>query len=203
MIKIALLSPDSAFAEDFAEQLRRFLPNIEVFQEETKDVNLFIIDADAKMLQKSAENYKDIPIVFLSSGICSTGEADVVITKPFHLAEFLHSLKNNTLVPKIRRKECLNFKEYSFYPVKKEIVSSLNQAIVKLTEKEVNILKYLYLYAPAIISKEELLENVWGYNAEASTHTVETHIYRLRQKVEENGASQLIITENNGYRLNI
>ena len=66
-----------------------------------------------------------------------------------------------------------------------------------------DILKYLYNNIPATISKEELLENVWGYSAEATTHTVETHIYRLRQKVEEDGGNQLILTENNGYRLNV
>ena len=74
---------------------------------------------------------------------------------------------------------------------------------IKLTEREVDILKYLYQNSDVISSKENLLENVWGYSADVTTHTIETHIYRLRQKVEEEGGSQLIITENNGYRLNI
>ena len=93
--------------------------------------------------------------------------------------------------------------EYSLYPVKKEIFSSQTQNTTKLTEKEVDIIKYLYQNAPQIASKEELLEKVWEYSTDATTHTVETHIYRLRQKVEKDGSSQLIITENNGYRLNV
>ncbi|MBO5037877.1 MAG: helix-turn-helix domain-containing protein, partial [Alphaproteobacteria bacterium] len=68
---------------------------------------------------------------------------------------------------------------------------------------EVDIIKYLYQNTPDIATKEDLLENVWGYSSDATTHTVETHIYRLRQKVEKEKGSQLIITENNGYRLNI
>jgi DNA-binding response OmpR family regulator len=112
------------------------------------------------------------------------------------------ALKNNTLLPKVRRKECINIKEYSLYPVKKEIVSSKTSQTIKITEREVEIIKFLYQISPQSATKEDLLENVWGYSADATTHTVETHIYRLRQKVEKNGGSQLIITENSGYRLN-
>ena len=84
------------------------------------------------------------------------------------------------------------------------LASSTNPAfLIKLTEKEVTILKYLYNNTPRTVSKEELLENVWGYSVEMTTHTIETHIYRLRQKIEQYGGSQVIITENNGYRLNI
>ena len=107
------------------------------------------------------------------------------------------------LLSKVLLKEFLNFKEYSLYPVKKEIVSSKSGKTTKLTEKEVDILKYLYQNLPAAASKEDLLENVWEYSAGVTTHTIETHIYRLRQKVEQDGGSQLILTENSGYRLNV
>jgi DNA-binding response OmpR family regulator len=107
------------------------------------------------------------------------------------------------LLPKVRRKECLTFNEYSLYPVKKEIASAATGKTTKLTEKEVDIIKYLYQIAPQTASKEDMLENVWEYSADVTTHTVETHIYRVRQKVEKNSKNQLIITENNGYRLNI
>lgn len=70
---------------------------------------------------------------------------------------------------------------------------------IKLTERETAILKYLYKAGDKIVGKAELLAEVWGYNPEATTHTVETHIYRLRQKIER--PEQVIMTEDNGYRL--
>ena len=129
--------------------------------------------------------------------------ADIVIKKPIILKDLLESLKNKNLLPKVNRKECIKFKEYSLYPIKKEITSSISNKTIKLTEREVEMLRYLYQNSEVISTKENLLENVWGYSADVTTHTIETHIYRLRQKVEEDGGSQLIITENNGYRLNI
>ena len=71
--------------------------------------------------------------------------------------------------------------------------------LIKLTERETAILKYLYKAGDKIVGKAELLAEVWGYNPEATTHTVETHIYRLRQKIER--PEQVIMTEDNGYRL--
>ena len=77
-----------------------------------------------------------------------------------------------------------------------------NNEVIKLTEKEVAILKYLYKSPERIVTKNELLQEVWGYAPEVTTHTIETHIYRLRQKVEhENPEAQLIITLDGGYRL--
>ena len=127
----------------------------------------------------------------------------LIIKKPFSLNQLLKKIKTNTLLPRIRRRECINFKEYSLYPIKKEIIINNINKTIKLTEREVEIIKFLYQNPSGIVTKEDLLEKVWGYSAEATTHTIETHIYRLRQKVEQEGGSQLIITENNGYRLNM
>ena len=64
-------------------------------------------------------------------------------------------------------------------------------------------IKYLYKNSGKIVTKNDLIQEVWEYSPDVATHTVETHIYRLRQKVEKNNGSQIIITENSGYRLNI
>ena len=73
---------------------------------------------------------------------------------------------------------------------------------VRLTEKETNILKFLYRAQSNVVARDVLLHEVWGYNAGVTTHTLETHIYRLRQKIEpEPSNARLLVTESGGYRL--
>jgi DNA-binding winged helix-turn-helix (wHTH) protein len=199
-MKIGILSDNIIFAEDLAGQISQYLKDsIVLINELQSDEDVIFVDEKAEAVQE----IKDIPIVLFLSEEKPINNADLIVKKPFKLEPMLIALKNNTLLPKVRRKECLTFKEYSLYPVKKEIVSDITGIATKLTEKEVDIIKYLYQTAPVTASKEDLLKNVWEYSTDATTHTVETHIYRVRQKVEKNGKNQLIITENNGYRLNI
>lgn len=200
MTKINILLSNNAFATDLAQQIELAMPDITVFVENF-DENAELIITDDDNIKKIKQ--QGLPIVLISDKTEKTSHADLIIKRPLKLYDFLEGLKNKTLLPKVRRKECLTFKEYNFYPVNKEIVSSLTGNTFKLTEKEVSVLKYLYQISPQSAGKEELLEKVWEYNAGATTHTIETHIYRLRQKVEQDGGSQLIITENNGYRLNV
>lgn len=201
---ISVLPENTPFTEDLSRQIKLFLPDSSVEMSiPTSKTNLLLIDEEIDSISAIAEQYKELPIVVFSSTQEVSDVADLVIKKPFHLNKFLFALKNNTLLPKVRRKECINIKEYSLYPVKKEIISAKTTKSIKITEREVEIIKYLYQIFPQSAAKEDLLENVWGYSADATTHTVETHIYRLRQKVEKDGGSQLIITENSGYRLNL
>ena len=73
---------------------------------------------------------------------------------------------------------------------------------VRLTEKETAILKYLYRAGTKAVGRQILLNEVWGYNAAVTTHTLETHIYRLRQKIEPDPTNaRLLLTEGGGYRL--
>jgi DNA-binding response OmpR family regulator len=93
-----------------------------------------------------------------------------------------------------------NIGSYVFKPSSK-VLESKNKSI-RLTEKENDILKFLYQNLKTIISREILLHEVWGYNSKVTTHTLETHIYRLRQKIEIDPANAcFLITENGGYRL--
>ena len=73
---------------------------------------------------------------------------------------------------------------------------------IRLTEKETNILKFLYRSNDGVVPRDVLLHEVWGYNAGVTTHTLETHIYRLRQKIEPDPSNaRLLVTESGGYRL--
>jgi DNA-binding response OmpR family regulator len=90
---------------------------------------------------------------------------------------------------------------YEFRPAAKMLIDE-RQRKIRLTEKETSILKYLYRAGEKPVSREELLTEVWGYNAGVTTHTLETHVYRLRQKIEPDANSaRLLITEAGGYRL--
>jgi DNA-binding response OmpR family regulator len=73
---------------------------------------------------------------------------------------------------------------------------------IRLTEKETAILKFLCRAGNKPTDRDVLLNEVWGYNTGVTTHTLETHIYRLRQKIEENPSeAQILVTEQSGYRL--
>lgn len=76
------------------------------------------------------------------------------------------------------------------------------QPALKLTEKEVAILCYLKESAGSSVSRQALLDAVWAYADGVETHTLETHIYRLRQKIEADPSSpQILLTAEDGYRL--
>ena len=90
---------------------------------------------------------------------------------------------------------------YTFKPALKVLIDEQEKKI-RLTEKETNILKYLYRAEHGVVARDVLLHEVWGYNAGVTTHTLETHIYRLRQKIEPDPANaRILVTESGGYRL--
>jgi DNA-binding response OmpR family regulator len=91
---------------------------------------------------------------------------------------------------------------YRFQPSNKTLVRDTDQCRFRLTDKETAILKYLYRAGEKVVSREVLLDEVWGYNANVTTHTLETHVYRLRQKIEPDPSNvTILITEPGGYRL--
>jgi DNA-binding response OmpR family regulator len=90
---------------------------------------------------------------------------------------------------------------YTFRPSSKLLLNPKGSK-VRLTEKETSILRYLYRAGQRPASREMLLQEVWGYNSGVTTHTIETHIYRLRQKIEKDAAAPaILVTEFGGYKL--
>ena len=128
-------------------------------------------------------------------------KADEYIIKPFRYPELLKSIE--THLNRFKKSENTQFSigNYIFKPNSKILESNKNKSI-RLTEKENNILKFLYKNLGNVISRETLLHEVWGYNSTVTTHTLETHIYRLRQKIEDNPSNAFfLITEPGGYKL--
>ena len=127
--------------------------------------------------------------------------ANDYVTKPFRFAVLLARIRAQLRSHEQSEDAVFRIGPYDFRPAAKLLVDE-RQHKVRLTEKETSILKYLYRAGEKSVSREELLAEVWGYNAGVTTHTLETHVYRLRQKIEPdaNGA-KLLLTETGGYRL--
>jgi DNA-binding response OmpR family regulator len=127
--------------------------------------------------------------------------ANDYVTKPFKFAVLLARIRAQLRSHEQSEDALFHIGPYEFRPAAK-VLTDPRQKKIRLTEKETNILKYLYRAGGKPVSREELLTEVWGYNAGVTTHTLETHVYRLRQKIEPDPANaRLLLTEAGGYRL--
>ncbi len=128
-------------------------------------------------------------------------DANDYIVKPMRMDELLARVRSQLSQYKASDTAKFSISDLSFVPAKKLLKSADDTKNVILTEKEATILKYLYWAYPAGVSKEELLTEVWGFQTGLSTHTVETHIYRLRQKICRICKKPVILTTQTGYLL--
>ncbi len=127
--------------------------------------------------------------------------ANDYIAKPFKFAVLLARIRAQLRQHEQSEDAVFTIGHYSFRPAQKLLVEEDDRK-VRLTEKETAILKYLYRAEQKVITRDILLEEVWGYNSGVTTHTLETHIYRLRQKIERDPSNaQLLVTESGGYKL--
>lgn len=127
--------------------------------------------------------------------------ANDYVTKPFRFSVLLARVRAQLRTFEQSEDAVFTLGPYEFQPAMKLLVGQDGKK-VRLTEKETNILKYLYRAGGKPVAREELLSEVWGYNAAVTTHTLETHVYRLRQKIEPDPAgARLLLTDGGGYRL--
>jgi DNA-binding response OmpR family regulator len=128
--------------------------------------------------------------------------ADDYVTKPFRLSVLLARLRAHLRQSEHSDDAVFTIGPYTFRPSAKLLLDPSGRKKVRLTEKETAILKYLYRAGDQAIGRDTLLGEVWGYNAGVTTHTLETHVYRLRQKIERDPArAEILVTEPGGYRL--
>ncbi len=127
--------------------------------------------------------------------------ANDYVTKPFKFPVLLARIRAQLRQHEQSEDAVFQLGPYTFKPAMKMLITE-DEKKIRLTEKETNILKFLYRSAEGIVPRDTLLHEVWGYNAGVTTHTLETHIYRLRQKIEPDPSNaRLLVTESGGYRL--
>jgi DNA-binding response OmpR family regulator len=127
--------------------------------------------------------------------------ANDYVTKPFKFPVLLARIRAQLRTHEQSEDAVFQLGPYTFKPAMKMLIDERDRKI-RLTEKETNILKYLYRAPDGVVPRDVLLHEVWGYNAGVTTHTLETHIYRLRQKIEPDPSNaRLLVTESGGYRL--
>jgi DNA-binding response OmpR family regulator len=151
-----------------------------------------------------------VPIIMLTG---SAEETDIVrgldsgandyIAKPFRISELLARLRAQLRTFENSEDAVFTIGPYTFRPAAKQLIEPVKNKRIRLTDKETAILKFLFRAEGKPVARQVLLNEVWGYNAAVTTHTLETHVYRLRQKIEPDPAvSRLLLTEGGGYRLN-
>jgi DNA-binding response OmpR family regulator len=130
----------------------------------------------------------------------NAGASDYV-TKPFKFTILVARIRAQLRAHEQSEDAVFHIGPYEFHPADRILLDERGKKL-RLTDKEANILKYLYRAGAKPVARDELLAEVWGYNAGVTTHTLETHVYRLRQKIEPDpGHARLLVTEGGGYRL--
>lgn len=128
--------------------------------------------------------------------------ANDYITKPFKFAVLLARIRVQLRQHEQSEDAVFTVGPYTFKPSQKLLLDQRGGK-VHLTEKEANIIRFLYRADRKPVPRDILLQEVWGYNSNVTTHTLETHVYRLRQKIERDPQrAEILVTDSGGYRLN-
>ena len=203
------LSARKEFSTDQAATGQQAISKIKSGQYDAVLLDVGLPDMDGRQVCQEMRNNKyRAPIIMLTAfdtdkdtiaGLKSG--ANDYVTKPFHVEVLIARLEAQLREATFSEGARFKIGPYSFMPAQKMLVDEASGEKIRLTEKEVSILKYLYR-AEKAVGREELLHHVWGYNPNVATHTLETHIYRLRKKIEKDpSTARILVTEAGGYRL--
>lgn len=209
---IHLFIPDAALRDAFQEQGAQDAPGT---VEEGKDLDLSLSTATCLVIDEAACTKNNLKILSdagaISNIIFFLGDAEKYgsppwvsefFAKPFRLGDVLARLQfyqHNNSRPSSKPEI---FGTYTFEPDSRQVTDQRTNNIIRLTEKESQLLAAL-AQSPSAMDREALLAAVWGYDSQIDTHTLETHIYQLRRKLDPQGeGTQWLVNEQGAYRLN-
>ena len=159
---------------------------------------------DVDISKKLKQIKKAFPIVYIDDGLKNQKNSAInIYKKPIYFPTFLKRIQRQVREFIEKKNKEVIIGPYMFsYPMK--TLTCQGKWVVRLTEMEAKMLNFLYKADGVLIKRDVLLREVWGYNSEVMTHTLETHIYRLRKKIERHSKSKtLLVSESGGYRLNL
>jgi DNA-binding response OmpR family regulator len=224
---ILVVDADAAMREMLREQLIHddAFAVVEAASAREAELRLFALDArfaavimDATLpdgdghavCARLRANGLSMPVILMNgTDRTSPDEDTVTIAKPFRLSELMSRLRaqleaRSKLEAHSDPRTPIRIGPYEFLPEDKALRHHAANLRIRLTEKEAAILAFLHRMSQRAVPRLELLTEVWGYNPTVTTHTLETHIYRLRRKMEAEPANaRLLVTEAGGYRLAI
>lgn len=149
------------------------------------------------------------PVIVLTA---STSDADAIlsldagandfVTKPFRLGVLLARIRAQMRQYQSSADATFTIGPYLYRPGARLLVERANGREISLSDTENSILRLLCRAAGTPVTRQELYEQIWGFHAPLDTHTLQTHVYRLRRKIErDEGKPRILLSESQGYRL--
>lgn len=218
--KIFLIENDESLRQMLAEQLvaldgfavpvEGFSADLALEKVKETDFDLIIISSELsdgngyELCRRFRAENVQIPIIILASHDENQPDTNTILQKPFRLISLIRLIKELLLKYENSQDSIIPVGHYKLHLFTKQLVDEKSGHKIRLTEKEVEILKYLHDAKGQRVDRDVLLHEVWGYNQGVTTHTLETHIYKLRQKIESDPSkAEILLTEPKGYRLSI
>jgi DNA-binding response OmpR family regulator len=220
---LAFFTDDQALASAVIEQLellggfaitRRDCVNRADDARDLVHCDLVLLDADADGLNgpQQCRHWRGMglkcPVLVLTGrhdddwvvDVLDAGANDVVV-KPLRFAILLARIRAQIRAYESSDESICVIGPYQFHAAGRTLMKG-DEPAIRLTDKETAILKFLFRASGSVVARETLLTNVWGYNTAVSTHTLETHVYRLRRKIESDPTdAKILVTDDGGYRL--
>ena len=224
MIKIITIEDDQHLLETLVDQLSQEdefevygAPNLaegrELINHHDPDLVLLDVmlpDGDGRDMCRWIRGQGFVMPILMLTG--QDSEADTIdgleagandyIAKPLRLGELLARIRTHLRQYQHQENARIKIGAFHFIQGRKILSHRETGETLNLTEKESAIIKYMLKKSGQVTPKSELLEEVWGYGDQISTHTLETHIYRLRQKINYVDDTPFVVTKENGYQLN-
>ncbi len=178
MPDILFYSTNDDFKSDIQDQIKHHAQEYNFIEEGSDSFpDIVIVDEAPEKAAELQQKYANAPLFWLTTNADALPEGNTphhLITKPFRLATFLDELHACLNLFDNSENGYICFNQYIVRPIKKDIINQRNNEVIKLTEKEVAIIKYLYKSQDHIVTKNDLLQDVWGYAPDVTTHTIET-----------------------------